>query len=118
VISLDDRTLGTSSGGRSGVWPISLSGDGSVVAYRMSARGGADQDLQYWVIVNGKESPRFTYTGRPSLSRDGRVIAYRASLEEQEFIRTEIATGPVRLGDRPCREPGRLDRRVRGLGQP
>jgi len=85
VISLDDKTIGRSGSGRSAVWPISLSGEGSVVAYRMAA--GADGDLRYWVIVNGKESPPFTYIGRPSLSRDGRVVAYRASLEEEQFIR-------------------------------
>jgi len=86
VICLDDQTIGRSGGGRSGVWPISLSGDGTTVAYRLASM--QSQEQKYWVVFHGGESPSFDYAGLPTLSRNGRVIAYKATRNEDEhFIR-------------------------------
>lgn len=92
MVRLDDRDVSTYGPDHSPGWPITFSGDGSVVAYRVT-----DFDKEEsCVAVNGREGPSFPSVGPPSLSRDGRVCAYWVEREDRYFIR---------IGDReepPC----------------
>lgn len=91
MIYLDDRIVGRADERRSGVWPITLSGDGSAVAMRM-AHYSKDEEPKYWLIFQGEESQPFMNVGRPALSRDGRVIAFKATRDDEEWF--------VRIGER------------------
>jgi dipeptidyl aminopeptidase/acylaminoacyl peptidase len=63
--------------GSNGVsFPLTLSGDGSVLAWEVGTRGKS----QVW--INGRPGATYTRSGHPVVSFDGAVVAYGAAREE------------------------------------
>lgn len=57
-------------------WPLAMTDDASVVAYRLNdATSG-----KACVAVNGRRGKSFDAVGNPVLSEDGKVVAYRAQI--------------------------------------
>ncbi|HKS17426.1 MAG TPA: hypothetical protein VJU16_08950 [Planctomycetota bacterium] len=83
VVVLDDSELKTYGRESSPGWPIAFSGNGTVMAYPLFRA----KDHQGSIVVNGVEGPVFENVGWPALSRDGRVVAYRACRNDDWFIR-------------------------------
>ena len=65
-------------------YPVEFSGDGTVVAYPLQGR----------IVVSGVAGPEFDGVGFPSLSRDGRVVAYRVQRGDRSQIRFGDREGP------------------------
>lgn len=74
TIYRDGRLL-RSYGSRQVGFPLTLSGDGSVLAWQIRE----DLDRGSRIVVDGIEGPLHSMTGLPVLSADGKVVAYRAS---------------------------------------
>jgi hypothetical protein len=60
-------------GARQVSFPLTLSGDGAVLAWRVSAGDGSQ------VVVNGTPGAVYQHTGLPVTNADGSVVAYRAT---------------------------------------
>jgi hypothetical protein len=91
VIGLDDTELKTYGSDLAPGWPLAFSADGSIVAFSLnSSKGDGGR-----IVVNGAEGPKFDFVGHPSLSRDGRVIAYSARKNDSWFVRIGEREGPV-----------------------
>lgn len=67
-------------GARQVSFPLTLSGNGSVLAWRVTMGEG------YQVIVDGVPGPGYGSTGLPVASFDGKVVAYRASQGEDSWF--------------------------------
>jgi hypothetical protein len=90
IIGLDDRDI---SGyvDRDPSFPLTLSADGSTVAYLVLDRTPEG----VCVVINGREGRRFDRAGRPAMSRDGRVVAHWASRNDEYFVRIGDLEGPA-----------------------
>jgi hypothetical protein len=87
-------------------WPPVFSEEGAVLACRLtSRRTGRD-----CIAVDGRRGEEFDRVGAPSLSRDGRHVAYRAHLGDRCFAVTDGKRGPEAefMTDPAISEDGRV----------
>jgi hypothetical protein len=70
-----DGKLYREYGSRQVSFPVTMSSDGAVLAWKLSA----EKDSGFSIVVNGVEGPVYANTGLPVLSADGSVVAYRAT---------------------------------------
>ena len=91
VIGLDTGIFASFGPERTPVWPISFSADGTVIAYPLvNAKATRGR-----VVVDGRRGPEYDVVGRPALSADGRVVAYRAQRDDECFIRINDREEPA-----------------------
>jgi WD40-like Beta Propeller Repeat len=67
-------------GNRQVSFPLTLSGNGSVLAWRVDAEDG------YQVVVNGTPGTVYQRTGLPVTNFDGSVVAYRATKDGDSWF--------------------------------
>lgn len=63
------------------MFPLSLSADGRVLAWKLNPEGGSSK-----IVVDGVEGQAYASTGVPVLSNDGTVVAYRAADAEGRWF--------------------------------
>jgi hypothetical protein len=77
-----DGELYREYGRRQVSFPLTLSGDGRTLAWKLSDEMGAGTKI----VVNGVEGPLYAATGLPVASDDGNTVAYKASDKEDSWF--------------------------------
>jgi Tol biopolymer transport system component len=72
-------------------FPLTLSGDGTVLAWRVDAVGGGSQ-----IVVNDVAGAVYADSRIPVVSHDGKVVAYPAASSEESWF---IVVNEKRVGD-------------------
>jgi len=85
-----DGELYRAYGNRQVSFPLTISGDGTVLACKVDAVGGGAQ-----IVVNGVSGAVYTFCRLPVTSYDGKIVAYAASSNEDSWF---IVVNEKRIG--------------------